>query len=187
MLRRIGGPFEELVMTANDDYERLIGPIEDRMIHSIWRIVGDPADAEDAFQDALTSIWRRLEHVRSHPNPPALVLRICANAAYDILRRRRRRQRDSMLPGSPGDRSASVQEEVMQAERRLEIRQAIAQLSRNQAVAVLMRDVEDEPYEAIAQALGCGEATARKHVARARARLRVALSHLLDGSPEGGE
>jgi DNA-directed RNA polymerase specialized sigma24 family protein len=42
-----------------------------------------------------------------------------------------------------------------------------------------MHAVEEIPYGDIASALGCREVTVRKHVARARARLRRLLSHLI--------
>ena len=35
------------------EYERLIAPIEARMMRAVWRISRDPNDAEDAFQEAL--------------------------------------------------------------------------------------------------------------------------------------
>jgi DNA-directed RNA polymerase specialized sigma24 family protein len=42
-----------------------------------------------------------------------------------------------------------------------------------------MHAVEEIPYGDIAAAMDCREATVRKHVARARARLRALLSHLI--------
>src|SRR5512141_1924911 len=75
------------------EYERLIAPIEARLIRTIWGIVRDPADAEDALQEALAVIWRRWDRLQAHPNPEALVLRICINAAHDALRRKYRRVR----------------------------------------------------------------------------------------------
>jgi hypothetical protein len=56
-------------------YERLIAPLETRMIRAIWRIVGNPDDAEDALQDALTVTWRRWDRLQAHPNTDALILR----------------------------------------------------------------------------------------------------------------
>ena len=53
------------------DYERLISPIEDKMIGCVWRIVRDPDDADDAFQEAMATIWRRWDVVLRHPNPQA--------------------------------------------------------------------------------------------------------------------
>ena len=80
---------------SHRDYERLIKPIEDRMIQTAWRITRDPDEADEAFQKALLVIWKRFGRISKHPNPHALILRICANSACDVLRQsagRRRRE-----------------------------------------------------------------------------------------------
>ena len=163
------------------DYESLIRPIEDRMIRSVWRIVRDPDDADDALQEALATIWKRLGRIRQHPNPHALILKICVNSAYDVLRRKSRRRRHEELKeisNTIPDPAPSPAQQVVGRENREEIFEAIGRLPRNQAQAVLMRFVQELPYADIALALGCREATARKHIARARVRLRKALAHL---------
>ena len=168
-------------------YERLVLPVKDQMIRSIWRILHDPDDADDAFQDALTTIWKRLKRVRRHPNPRALILRICVDAAYDTLRRKLRRQRGEDLGPVPDhipDPACSAVERLSWQEEQAEVRQAITRLSRRQAEALLMRVVQEQAYEDIAQVLGCSEANARTHVARARARLREMLTRF-SPYPEG--
>jgi DNA-directed RNA polymerase specialized sigma24 family protein len=55
---------------------------------------------------------------------------------------------------------------------------AIGRLPRKQAIAVLMRLVQDEPFDAIARVLDCSEVTVRIHVSKGRTRLRKWLSHL---------
>ncbi len=167
--------------TGHDDYEKLVGPIEDRMIRSVWRIVRDPDDADDAFQEALTIIWKRLNRIRRHPNPHALILRICINSAYEVIRRRIRHKRLEVLEPLPEtlvDPAPSAPEELSGSEKRGEILQAMRLLPRKQAQAALMRFVDELSYGQIAQALGCREVTARKHIARARARLSRVLAHL---------
>lgn len=169
-------------MTQPDsDYDRLIGPIEERMIRTVWRVLRDPMEAEEAFQEALARIWEGRETIRRHPNPPALILRICLNAAYDSLRQRKRRLRQEGIKNHE-DRltSATVSPPEMLArqEQQEQILHAISQLSRNQAIAVLMRHVQQLPYDEIAQALGCSEATVRTHVTRGRRRLSAHLDHL---------
>jgi RNA polymerase sigma-70 factor (ECF subfamily) len=162
-------------------YQRLIAPIQDRMIRTIWRIIRDPDDTDDALQEALATIWKRLERIRSHPNPHAVILRICVNAAYDLLRRKireRRRRELHAIADSRADSTPTASDALSHQERETEIFDAIARLSRNQAQAVLMRLVQGQCYSDIAQALGCSEATARIHVTRGRARLRKLLSHL---------
>ena len=166
-------------------YERLIAPIEARMIRTIWGVVRDPDEAQDALQDALATIWRRWDRLQAHPNPEALVLRICINAAYDALRRKRRRLRwfrTEDAPVEPADPAPSALQAVTGAEARARVRHAIASLSRNQATAIVMHAVGGIPYEGVAAAMRCREVTVRTHVARARVKLRVLLADLVPSS-----
>jgi RNA polymerase sigma factor (sigma-70 family) len=164
-----------------DAYDRIIGPLEDRMIRSVWRIVADAQDAEDAMQNALLMIWKRWDRVTAHPNPEALILKICIDAAYDVTRRRPR-DRHRGVPRSaieePPDVSRSPAEQLIQSEIYAEVIAAIHNLSRHQAVAMLMSAIEELNYGQIAAAMECTEATVRKHIARGRERLRGMLAHL---------
>ena len=44
-------------------YQRIIQPLEEQMIRSIWRIVRNADDADDVLQDALAVIWKRLDRI----------------------------------------------------------------------------------------------------------------------------
>ncbi len=169
-------------MDRRPDYERLIAPIADRMMRAVWRILRDPGEAEDAFQEALLRVWKHWDQVRRHPNPHALVLRISIHSAQDALRRQVRRESRIDADGLPdvADRTPSAVEQLTDAEQSAEVRRAIASLPRKQAQAVQMRLVEEVPYDDIAAAMDCGEATVRKHVARARTKLRAVLAHLME-------
>jgi RNA polymerase sigma factor (sigma-70 family) len=164
------------------EYELLIEPIEGRMMRSVWRILRDPDQVEDAFQDALVAIWKHWGEVRRHPNPEALVLRMCVNAAYDVLRKnaaRLKRQEAGEAAQHIPDSSPSALEEMACAEQSRLVLRAIGTLPGNQARAILLHAVEEIPYPDIALAMHCREATVRKHVARARAKLRVLLALFL--------
>lgn len=176
-----------MTSSIQGDYETLIGPIEDRMIRTVWRIVRDADDADDALQEALATIWKRLGRIRRHPNPHALILRICVNSAYDLLRRRARyirREELKAIPEALADPAPSVAKRLSDRETQAEILATIGRLPRKQGEAVLMRFVQELPYSDIAEALGCREVTVRKHVARARARLSRELAHLAPWPPK---
>jgi RNA polymerase sigma-70 factor (ECF subfamily) len=169
---------------ARTSFEELIVPLEDRMMRTIWRIVRQPEEAEDTLQNALALIWSKLDRVSAHPNPQALILKICANAAVDTLRKRRSSQ-TSMGP-SELDRLASSAAPDYVEEREIEniVLGAIGRLPRKQSVAILMRVLEDQSYAEIGRALGCREGTARTHVLRARLKLNRWLRHLRISSTE---
>ena len=112
-------------------YEELIAPIESRMMQSIWRIVRDPEIAEDTMQEALTTIWKRLDRIRNHPNPHALILKICVNASYDSLRKRfrhRQKERLDALDGLPAPSDSDAADTLVRKRMKDEILAAISRL-----------------------------------------------------------
>jgi RNA polymerase sigma factor (sigma-70 family) len=162
-------------------YEQLIAPVESQMTRSIWRIVRNREAAEDTLQDALTIIWKKLDRVCRHPNPHAFILKICVNAAYDTLRQRtrvRQREESANIQEFPAGSETNGLERLEKRNVEAEILAAIRRLPRKQALAVLMRIVQDQSYDSIAQALDCSEVTVRIHVSKGRAKLSRWLSHL---------
>ena len=166
---------------SDDLYERLIRPIEKRMINIVARIVRDPEDAADVFQEVLALIWTKLERIDQHPNPHGYIIRICITRSYDALRKRaRRRSREIRLEGLqaklwPARSLGYLKEE---GDRLAVIRAAIVTLPPNQGQAVLLRLLEDSPYQTIAGVLGCSEATARSHFSKGKARLVKLLNEI---------
>jgi RNA polymerase sigma-70 factor (ECF subfamily) len=169
------------------DYDALVRPLESRMMRVAWRIVREREAAEDALQDALTIIWKKRDAVARHPNPRALILKIAVAAALDALRKSRRQLRHEVA-GLPDDRTGDGTPSVTKAAEdralRAEILEAIARLPERQATAVLLRIVEEQPYEDIAAAMDCAETTARVHVLRGKAALAKRLAHLWPGLAE---
>jgi RNA polymerase sigma-70 factor (ECF subfamily) len=168
-------------------YDWLIAPVESRMMRTIWRVVRHDQLAEDTLQDALAIIWRKRNRIHRHPNPQALILKICLNCAYDSLRKRERQRRQKDLSNLASYESQSRTNASLELEKKqavAEVLNAIGRLPRSQALAVLMRIVQDQPYEAIAQTMGCSETTVRIHVSRGRKRLSQWLSHLQTSSFE---
>ena len=154
-------------------------------MRSVWRITQNATDADDAFQEAMTRIWERLPRIRAHPNPAAIVLRICSNVACDVVRRKSRRDHHEQSRDAAGadhdDADTSVPDvaaAILSNERREQVQAAIARLPEQQATAISMRFLLSCSYEEIAQALECAEPTARVHVMRGLSRLRELLSHL---------
>jgi RNA polymerase sigma factor (sigma-70 family) len=178
---------ESPVIDDKTIYDELIAPLEATMMRSIWRIVRSTDTAEDCLQDALAVVWKKRFQIRRHPNPQALILKICLNAACDSLRslKRNRRQTDlSRLDNAlaPPDHDADRDLEEREIVER--VQQAIRRLPRKRALAVMMRLIYEESFEAIALALDCSEITVRIHISKGRAQLRKWLDPLYPGSPQ---
>jgi RNA polymerase sigma-70 factor (ECF subfamily) len=172
---------ESLVTDDRTIYDELIAPLEATIIRSIWQVVRNADLAEDCLQDTLAVVWKKRFQIRLHPNPQALILKICLNAAYDSLRRleRMRRQTDlSQLDNAPAPPYHDADRDLEEREIAEQVQQAIRRLPRKRALAVMMRLIHEESFEAIAHALDCSEITVRIHIFRGRAQLRKWLSHL---------
>lgn len=171
-------------MKENLGYEELIAPVRERMMRVIWRIVRQREEAEDTMQEVLTTTWKKRNLIFRHPNPQALILKICVNAAVDALRKKHRGGRfvgseviDRLPDGASENDPAQIETAAL-------VKKAVGRLPKKQAVAVVMRILEGHSYKEIAEALGCREATARTHVLRGRAKLARWLSYL---RPSGQE
>lgn len=178
----------DTVESREFDYDVLVRPLEPRMMRSIWRIVRQKEAAEDALQDALTIIWKKRDVISRHPRPEALILRIAVSAAYDAVRKSRRRLRHE-IPGLPDERadhaSPPVTKGIEDRDLRAAILRAIGGLPKRQATAVLLHIVEEQSYEDIARAMKCSESTVRVQVMRGRAGLARLMARELP-NPAGG-
>lgn len=166
-------------------YLDYIEPIKHRMKVCVYRIVQNPEDAADAFQDALFKIWNYLDRITEHPNPHAYILSICVTSAHDLLRKRSRRSRSEIPLECGAEEAAPGQDRPGYAREIVTIvQQTIASMSIKQAQAVFLRIFENESYAVIGDVLGCSEETARSHVSKGLAHLR---SILLDRNISLGE
>lgn len=159
------------------DYNAVIEPIKDKMKRSIIRIIQNPDDAADAFQDALFRVWIYWERIVRHPNPQGYILNICVSSSYDLLREKSKFHRlEQSLYADSAQTLEPVAHPVVRQELTQFIRQAILDLPIKQAQAVFLRLFEEESYDEISKAMDCKEETVRSHVSKGLSRLREVLN-----------
>ncbi len=156
-------------------------------MQTVWRVTRNHADAQDAIQAALSVAWRRKEVLAIHPNPVALMLKICIDSSLDLVKKKRctRHTLERYCQSeSVSIKSVCPSENVQNEEFVSLILSEIHKLPRNLSEAILLRLVNDLPYSEIASALDCSEVAARKYVQRGRALLQARLRGLkLDEVP----
>ena len=167
---------ENKLDSAEELYKKLISPIEDKMISIVSRIVRDQEESTDVFQEVLAVIWRKLARIERHPNPHAYILRICISRSYDALRKRSRRREVQLELDKIKTIPAKMEKHLEVDEIVDGVREAILLLPVKQGQAILLRVVEDMPYNAIGDILGCSEVTARSHFSKGKTRIRKILS-----------
>jgi len=171
--------------SADELYERLIAPIEARMMGIVSRIVGQTDEANDVFQEVLAMIWERLAKIDRHPNPHAYILSVCISRSHEALRLRRRKRRREPVSASGNLDKVQAPEAGrpwLDPESIDLLYEAIRSLPPNQGKAILLRIADDASYEAIGSILGCSEAAARSHVSKGKDRLRKMLADTIGRS-----
>ncbi len=167
-------------------FNDLVLAYQDRVYGLAYRIMGEPASAADATQEAFISAFRKLNSYRGGQFKSWLY-RIVTNACYDELRRRKRRPADSLEDLAPESadpppqlvsQSESPEDHAQRMELSRAIEDCIRALSPEHRTLVVLRDVEDLDYQSIAAAIGLELGTVKSRLSRARARLRDCLGGL---------
>ena len=101
------------------------------------------------------------------------MLRVCVSAAYNVLRKKTRRNYHEISLEAAGvsNTKSAKGPDFAGRERLRHAMAAVARLPRKQAQAVFLRAIEDQSFEEVAQSLGCSPATARSHFSKGKARL----------------
>ena len=146
-----------------------------------WRLLGDADRAADATQDAFIHAYKAIATYRGGVFRSWL-LRITANASYDILRRAQRRP-SSPLPdpeeGAPELPDAHAVNPVAEATkselyRHLEV--ALGRLPEDQRTAVVLCDVYGMDYNEVAAMTRSALGTVKSRIHRGRLRLRELMA-----------
>jgi RNA polymerase sigma factor (sigma-70 family) len=150
-------------------------PHVQRFAHSLC---STPEDAEEAAQEALIVLFRRIGTLRATAAFSSWMFRIVrtecirrSRAALHVLRS----GQESAIPVADDD----VENDVLCRLEAGRIAEAIARLPADQRAVIIMRDVQDIPGQAVASSLGLSKAAMKSRLHRARQSVR----EFLDESP----
>jgi RNA polymerase sigma-70 factor (ECF subfamily) len=186
---------KELVVRALEGDESAYGELLERfrrpVFSLIYRMIGDREQAEDLAQESFVKAFNNLDSYNPSYRFSSWLFKIANNHAIDHLRRAR--LSTVSIHGSPHAASAereeetrivlesrdeSPEQEMLALELGSEIEQAIGQLRPEYRTAVILRHIENRPYEEIAEIMDVPIGTVKTFLHRARAELREILGHL---------
>lgn len=145
------------------------------------RTTGNPADAEDALQDAMLSALRSVSRFERRSAARTWLYRIVVNAGLDRLRRSASRPTDPLPEHDPPELSDSY----AQVDIRLDLMGALQTLAPGQRAAVVLVDMEGLPVAEVAEILEVPVGTVKSRCARGRAQLAQLLAHRNPGGGPG--
>lgn len=136
-----------------------------------YTILKNPADAEDALQDAFLKILRGASGYRDDGNARAWAMSVARNSAIDLLRRR---QKETAEDGEVLDslsREGDFAESYAEADK---MNRLLAILDGTDRDIVVLKAVDGFKFREIAGIVGITAEAARKRYSRAIKKLRAA-------------
>ncbi|MET7332319.1 RNA polymerase sigma factor [Nonomuraea sp. NPDC005650] len=169
----------QLIRAAQDgDRESLAAVIHGAHSHVrrfAEHLCASPQDAEDAAQEALIILYRKIGSLRATGALASWMFRIVRNECL----RRARLLLERPDEAEPGLATSAEDEAIQRLEAEL-VAQAIQELPDVQRRVLIMRDVLGYPGRRVAEALGLSDAAMKSHLHRGRARLRLNLGATSD-------
>lgn len=156
-------------MTA-ENFKQLIMPHYRDMYYMAIRLTGDSADAEDAVQDAVLSLWHKQSRLVEAENTRSYIMTVARNAALDILRRKK----PSLSLDSAGEHvdDGDIVRKIENRDRVRHVMQIIDDLPEAQRRVIIMRDVDECEFDEIVDTTGFSYVNVRTLLSRARASIR---------------
>ncbi|QNE19510.1 RNA polymerase sigma factor [Kribbella qitaiheensis] len=176
-------PADQLVLAAQRGDEASIAVLVSGAYPHVRRfafsLCASSQDAEDAAQEAMIVLFRKIGTLRATTALASWMFRIVRN---ECLRRARTlAQRDETLPEVV---APSAEDDVLS---RLEVERlaaAIASLPDDQRRVLIMRDIQGLPGKTVAKLLGLSTAAMKSRLHRARATVRARLDIPEESTPQ---
>jgi RNA polymerase sigma-70 factor (ECF subfamily) len=155
---------------VKEDFDRLYRATYQRIFGSLVVILRNPAEAEDATQEAYFRAFRAWKHWKQEAPAEAWMYRIALNVAFSHRRREKLHQLGEVIMrlGRPIERDPTAVAEP-------DLFREIRALPPKQAAALVLRHLHGFTNREIATAMGIPERTVASRLAAAKTRLRARL------------
>jgi len=173
---------------ARDRFGALVTLLQRRGVRIAYHYLRDPADADEAVQDAFVKVFLHIEQYRDELSFDVWFMRILVNACLDRLKSRTRQQRwlssplDQNYEGRPVEQAPgaepSSEHKLLVRERWSQVLEAVAALPDRQRLVFTLSHLDERTAAEISEATGMSPATVRVHLFRAIRKLRAVLGDL---------
>lgn len=169
-----------------DAFAVLVRKYQDRLYNTVLRLVGNTEDARDTVQDVFVQAYRSLGRFQGQSAFYTWLYRIAVNAAISLKRRQRvtvpidtGRHAGGLEPADDPERSDPAAR-LKQQEVKQQVHEALASLPEEFRAVLVLKEIEGQKYETIAQILDCPIGTVRSRLHRARIELRERLKDVME-------
>jgi RNA polymerase sigma-70 factor (ECF subfamily) len=156
----------------------LIGRYQDRLYNTVYRLLDNAEDARDVVQETFLSAYQSLGSFKGDSLFFTWLYRIAFNTAISFKRKQRVTLRLHAGPDGTGVEPLDLSEgsqpgyALEKAEEERRIQRALNRLSPEHRIVLVMKDIEGQKYDVIAEVLQVPIGTVRSRIHRARLELR---------------
>lgn len=159
-------------MDANDFKEQFL-PYQRRLYRVAFLLMGNAEDAEDMVQEAYLKLWKKRNELSSDiDSMEAYCVTLIKNLCYDALRKAHIDKDERSPEELKISNESTVSHEIEVRDEANQVMRLIEGLPEQQRQIILMRDVNDRPYEEIEEETGLSAINIRVLLSRARKRIR---------------
>jgi RNA polymerase sigma-70 factor, ECF subfamily len=160
-------------------FEMLVRRHEKTIFNLVYRMLGDYDEAAEVSQEVFLSAYRAIGQFRGDANFSTWLYRIALN--HTSTRRKtliRRQQRNVAIEDTEPvrDLQPGPAETMEKKEIRERVQRALNSLEPDDATVILLRDLQDIPYEEVARLLEIPVGTVKSRLHRARQALKSQLA-----------
>jgi RNA polymerase sigma-70 factor (ECF subfamily) len=167
------------------EFRSLVDQHRDRIYTFAYYNLGNREEAEDVTQEVLIRLWKNLEGIHMK-TLPAWLTRVTKNACIDTVRRRRayesrvvaNGEHDHVALAPAGNPTPEATAHA--GELREQIQRALSTLKEPYRSIVILREVQDQKYEQICEAMDLPLNTVKSYLHRGRRMLREKLRGMVD-------
>lgn len=182
---------ERIIAGDQAAFTELVRRYEGKVYQLALRLTGNQMDANDVIQEVFLSVYQKLHTFRGQAAFSSWLYRITANASFARLNQRKRAAAvsiDDVLPAVEGQSPGGTFSEWSQRpdtilfnkEARAALEKAINDLPEEFRTVVILRDVENQSNQEVAEILNLSVAAVKSRLHRARLALRRTLGEYLD-------
>jgi RNA polymerase sigma-70 factor (ECF subfamily) len=160
----------------------LVRRYQDRLYNTVYRLIDNAEDAQDVVQEAFLHAYQALDSFKGDSLFFTWLYRIAVNTAISHKRKRRivlsfhgSHNGDSGLEPLDNSEATRPGHALEQAEQERRIQKALNQLSPEHRAVLVLKDMEGQRYEDMAEILQVPIGTIRSRLHRARTELRGLL------------
>lgn len=163
-------------MSSNNLFETLIIPVSEKMYRFALSILKETDSAHDVVQECLVKIWNNRSKLSEIQSPEAWAMRITRNQCYDWVKTNRFTVLSDHESNTPNTDQTDY--ELILSDHTRWLEKVLKSLPEKQREVYHLREVEELPYQDIADVLSLSLSEVKVYLHRARTKIRSSIEQI---------